>query len=268
MGSTTPYKLFVFDQDGTLYLGENALPGAPEFVQHVRDSSALVRFVSNNPTKNQSQYVEVLRGLGFECQPDEVLTTVQATCLWLVQNRPGARVFPIAEQPLVNALVDYDIDITDDPSDIDIVISSYDRSFDYHKLQIAFDAIWGDSQAELIATNPDRYCPFPDGRGEPDCAAITAAIEACTGKKCSQVIGKPNPAMLLPTLHDLEVSPEETLVIGDRLHTDILLGANLGADTALVLTGDSRREDIFGSGLFPTYVTTSLGQLENLGIPG
>ena len=104
---------------------------------------------------------------------------------------PDAAVFPIGEQPLFDALQVAGVRICDDPARIDLVISSYDRTFDYRKLQIAFDALWFHRRARLVATNPDRFCPFPGGRGEPDAASITAAIQACTGVRCEAVFGKP-----------------------------------------------------------------------------
>jgi len=99
----------------------------------------------------------------YEAYVDDIANTVVTTVRWLMDHRPGAVVFPIAEEPLCRALAAAGIEISEDPSRIDIVISSYDRKFDYRKLQIAFDAIWFHRRAELIETNPDRYCPFPGG---------------------------------------------------------------------------------------------------------
>ncbi len=107
---------------------------------------------------------------------------------WLSQNHPDATVFPISEKPLKRALKEASIRISEREEEIDIVVASYDRTFDYHKLQIAFDAIWYHKRARLVTTNPDRYCPFPGGRGEPDAAAIVAAIEACTGARRSDYV--------------------------------------------------------------------------------
>src|SRR5207249_2403945 len=116
--------------------------------------------------------------------------TVVTTTHWLQQHHPTATVFAIAEEPLQRALRDAGFRLSDDPAQIDLVIASYDRTFDYRKLLIAFDALWpggagrpgeAKARAKLVATNPDRYCPLPGGRGEPDAAAVVAAIEACTG---------------------------------------------------------------------------------------
>ena len=111
----------------------------------------------------------------------EVLNTVVTMTRWLRRRHPDATVFPIAEEPLWRALAQAGIRTSDKPEEIDLVVASYDRGFDYRKLQIAFDAIWYHRRARLVTTNPDRWCPFPGGRGEPDAGAIVAAIEACTG---------------------------------------------------------------------------------------
>jgi ribonucleotide monophosphatase NagD (HAD superfamily) len=155
-------------------------------------------------------------------------------------------VFPISEPPLVRALDKAGIRMSSDPAEIDIVVASYDRTFTYDKLQTAFDAIWFHKRARLVATNPDRFCPFPGGRGEPDCAAIIAAVEACTGARCEANAGKPDPAMLHAALAGLDVVPAECVMVGDRLSTDIRMALDTGLAAALVLTGETRAEDLRG----------------------
>jgi 4-nitrophenyl phosphatase len=236
------YAAYVFDLDGTIYLGDDLLPGAARLVAALRDRGAAVRFVSNNPTRDPRQYAAKLTGLCVPATGEEIVTTTVTTTRWLREHRPGAVVFPIGEAALVDALAAAGIRMSDDPAEIDVVVSSYDRAFDYRKLQIAFDAIWFHRRAELVATNPDRFCPLPGGRGEPDCAAVTAAIEACTGTACVATLGKPDRAILDAALTGLDVSPEECLVVGDRLETDIRMGLSAGMPTALVLTGDTRPE--------------------------
>jgi ribonucleotide monophosphatase NagD (HAD superfamily) len=121
------------------------------------------------------------------------------------------------------------------------VIASYDRTFDYRKLQIAFDAIAVHKRARLITTNPDRYCPFPNGRGEPDAGAIIGAIEGCTGVRCEQNAGKPDPFMLEAALARLDLPATACVMIGDRLQTDIRMAIDAGMASALVLTGETTR---------------------------
>jgi arabinose operon protein AraL len=134
--------------------------------------------------------------------------------------------------------------VSEDPAEIDIVVASYDRSFDYRKLQIAFDAIWFYGRATLVTTNPDRYCPLPGGRGEPDAAAIVGAIEGCTGAKCEVNVGKPDPIMLDTIMDGMGLDREDCVMTGDRLYTDIRMALDAGMPSAVVLTGDTKAEDL------------------------
>ena len=192
------FDVYAFDLDGTIYLGDGLLPGAKELVETLRDRGHTVRFLSNNPTKDPREYAEKLDGLGLPTPVEEIVNTTVTTTHWLLEHTPDAVVYPISEEPLKRAFREAGIAMSEDPAEIDVVVASYDRTFEYRKLQIAFDAIWFHRRARLIATNPDRFCPFPGGRGEPDCAAIVAAIEACTGATCEANLGKPNPAMPTP----------------------------------------------------------------------
>ena len=235
----TLYDAYVFDMDGTIYLGDHLLPGAKRLIEGLRELGKPVRFLSNNPTKDPEQYQAKLEKLGLPTPVDEIANTVVTTTRWLKAHHPDKVVFPISEEPLKRALAAAGIAMSENPEEIDIVIASYDRTFTYEKLQIAFDAIWFHKRAFLITTNPDRYCPFPGGRGEPDAAAIVAAIEACTGTTLVANMGKPEATMLEAALGDLDVDPTNCIMVGDRLHTDIGMAINTSMASALVLTGDS-----------------------------
>ncbi len=237
------YGAYVFDMDGTIYLGDEVLPGVRETLAFLRERGIPLRFLSNNPTKDPQQYAEKLARLGLPTPVEDIANTVVTTVRWLRSHHPDAVVFPIAEEPLVRALRQAGVRLSEDPADIDIVVASYDRTFDYRKLQIAFDALWFHQRAILVQTNPDRYCPFPGGRGEPDCAAITAAIEACTGVRCSVNLGKPGAVMVSEAVAGLGVEPADVLMVGDRLATDVAMGRAAGMASVLVLTGDSTREE-------------------------
>lgn len=241
---TETAQAYVFDLDGTIYLGDQLLPGARRLVAELRRQGVPVRFLSNNPTRDPQQYLDKLRGLGVRVRPEEVCSTVVTTTRWLREHHPGAKVFAIAEEPLKRALAQAGTVLTEDPEEIDIVIASYDRAFDYRKLQIAFDAIWFHQRAFLIQTNPDPYCPFPGGRGEPDCAAVTAAIEACTGHRCRVSLGKPSPLMVAEALRGLDVEVSQCVMVGDRLATDIQMALEAGMGSACVLTGEATASDI------------------------
>ncbi len=233
------YEGYVFDLDGTIYLGDDLLPGARRLIEELRERGKRVAFLSNNPTKDPRMYSEKLTGLGLPTPEEEIVNTVVTMTRWLSQNHPDATVFPISEEPLKNALREAGIKMSEDPRQIDIVIASYDRTFEYRKLQIAFDAIWYHERARLVTTNPDRYCPLPGGRGEPDAASIVAAIEACTGARCEVNTGKPDPIMLETILGMMGMEASECVMTGDRLYTDIRMALEAGMPSAVVLTGET-----------------------------
>ncbi len=266
-GIKTPsefYDAYVFDMDGTIYLGDHLLPGAARMIAELRRRDIPVRFLSNNPTKDPEQYAEKLARLGLPTDVADIANTVVTTTAWLKHHHPEAVVFPIAEEPLKRALADAGIRMSEDPEEIDIVIASYDRQFDYRKLQIAFDAIWFHKRAFLIQTNPDRFCPFPGGRGEPDCAAITAAIEACTGTTCRRSLGKPDPIMLRTVMETLPgATVERSVMVGDRLQTDIKMALDTDMVSAVVLTGEATAADVeaLPPHLAPTLVLDRIDRL-------
>jgi NagD protein len=177
---------------------------------------------------------------------------------FLRRHLPQARLFVIGEEPLQAELWAAGFELTDEVSRIDAVIASFDRTFIYRKLQIAFDAIR--AGARFFATNADRYCPVPGG-GEPDAAAIIAAIEACTNTKIEAVVGKPSIHMAEAILNLLDLPPDRCIMIGDRLETDVQMGLNAGMAAALTLTGATNEVDLAASPIRPTYV---LRRLEDL----
>jgi HAD superfamily hydrolase (TIGR01450 family) len=257
------YEGYVFDLDGTIYLGDELLPGAKRLIIKLRELGKRVIFLSNNPTKDPKMYAEKLGALGLETPASEIVNTVVTMTEWLLREHPEATVFPISEEPLKNSLSGAGIRMSEDPEEIDIVIASYDRTFDYRKLQIAFDAIWCYERAMLVTTNPDRYCPFPGGRGEPDAAAIVAAIEACTGTKCQVNVGKPDPIMLETMIDLIGLDAKECVMSGDRLYTEIQMAKGAGMPSAIVLTGDMTDRDLAGESEenLPDYVLERIDQL-------
>jgi HAD superfamily hydrolase (TIGR01450 family) len=236
------YEGYILDLDGTVYLGDVLLPGAERLIRKLRELDRRVVFLSNNPTRDPQMYADKLTGLGLPTSASEIVNTVVTMVRWLLRNHPGATVFPIGEEPLKRSLREAGIKTSEDPEQIDFVIASYDRTFDYRKLQIAFDAIWYHERARLITTNLDRYCPLPDGRGEPDAAAVVGAIEACTGAKCEANVGKPDPIMLTTALDLLGLRQRDCVMTGDRLYTDIRMALDVGMPCAVVLTGETTAE--------------------------
>jgi len=264
--SKTPERLYegyVFDLDGTIYLGDDLLPGAERLVLKLRELGKRVIFLSNNPTKDPEMYAQKLTDLGLETPPEEIVNTVVTMTQWLLQNHPQATVFPIGEEPLKNSLREAGIRMSEEPEEIDIVIASYDRGFDYRKLQTAFDAIWFHKRARLVTTNPDRYCPFPGGRGEPDAAAIVGAIEGCTGAKCEVNVGKPDPIMLETIMGVVGLDAKDCIMTGDRLYTEIRMALDAGMPSAVVLTGETTSGDLEGESKenLPDYVLDRIDHL-------
>jgi len=257
------YEGYVFDLDGTIYLGDELLPGVKRLIPKLRELGKRVIFLSNNPTKDPKMYAEKLGTLGLKTPASEIVNTVLTMTEWLLREHPEAMVFPISEEPLKNALSKAGIGMSEDPEEIDIVIASYDRTFDYRKLQIAFDAIWFYERAMLVTTNPDRYCPFPGGRGEPDAAAIVAAIEACTGTKCQVNVGKPDPIMLERVMDLIGIDAEECVMCGDRLYTEIQMAKGAGMPSAVVLSGETNESDLAGAPEenLPDYVLQRIDRL-------
>ncbi len=239
---TRMYDGYIFDLDGTIYLGSALLPGAYRLITTLRKLGKRVVFLSNNPTRDVQMYVEKLTKLGLPTPAEEIVTTVFTTTQWLLQNAPDAVVYPISEEPLIRSLKNAGIKISENPEEIDIVIASYDRTVTWKKLQIAFEAIWYYKRARLICTNPDHFCPFPGGRGEVDAGAIIAALEDSTGKKLEVNCGKPSPVMLNTIMNVMGLKVNQCITTGDRLYTEIKMGIDSGMDTAVVFTGETSPE--------------------------
>lgn len=255
------YRGYIFDLDGTVYLGKELLPGALRLIEGLRRRGARIVFLTNNPTRDPQQYLDKLTGLGIETGPEEILNTVMTMTSWLLENAADKKIFVIGEQPLQSALIAAGLHLTDRPQDIDIVVASYDRTFQYRKLQIAFDALAVYRRAILVTTNPDVFCPFPGGHGEPDAGAIVAAIEACTGVTCQVNAGKPGTLMLDTAMRRIGLPPQDCVMIGDRLSTDIAMAVAAGMDSALVLTGETSLPMLAASDIRPTWVLRRIDEL-------
>lgn len=255
---TPLFSGYVFDLDGTVYLGDALLPGAKRTIETLRASGARVIFLSNNPLKTRADYAAKLTGLGIPTSPDQVVNSSWVMARWLERAAPGASVFVIGEQPLMGELREAGFCLTEESDEIDFVVASFDRTFDYHKLQVAFDAIR--AGARFIATNADRYCPVPGG-GLPDAGAIIGAVEGCTGKQVEVVVGKPSSITVGAILDRLQLQASDCIITGDRLETDIRMGRQAGMATAVVLTGVTTPELLAESDIQPDYVLYRLDEL-------
>jgi HAD superfamily hydrolase (TIGR01450 family) len=236
------YDGYIFDLDGTIYLGSALLPGARRLITALRSMGKRVVFLSNNPTHDVQMYVEKLTKLGLATPPEEIVTTVFTTTQWILQNAPDAVVYPISEQPLIRSFRENGIRMSEDPAEIDIVVASYDRTLTWKKLQIGFEAMWFHRRAKLICTNADHFCPFPGGRGEVDAGAVVAALEDATQMKLAVNCGKPSPVMLNTIMNVMGLDTTQCITTGDRLYTEIKMGIDSGMDTALVFTGETSPE--------------------------
>jgi HAD superfamily hydrolase (TIGR01450 family) len=180
---------------------------------------------------------------------------------YLRRNAPGAKIFVVGEPPFVEEVRRAGFIITEEPNEIDYVVVAFDRTFDYRKLNISFQAIR--LGAHFVATNPDRTCPVEGGE-IPDCAGMIAAIEAVTQKKVEVIVGKPSALIIQTALEVMGLRPEECILIGDRLETDIKMGKNSGIATGLVLTGVTDEKTLKESSIQPDFVFQSIADVESL----
>jgi len=258
-----PDRLFAgyaLDLDGTVYLGDHALPGAVDAISRLRDMGCGVVFVTNKPLETAAEYAAKLTRLGVPCSASDVVTATDALLTYLAAKHPDSRVLAVAEPVVQAALREAGHQVTGDPAEAEVVVVSFDRTFDYAKLTAAYRAVRLHGAA-IVATNPDPYCPTPDG-GLPDCAAMLAAIEACTGVRAEAITGKPSEHMTYAVLERLGFPvPAHTAMVGDRLSTDVTMAARAGMASVLVLSGVNRRADLEFSEVMPDYIVDDLTQL-------
>jgi 4-nitrophenyl phosphatase len=237
-------RTFVFDLDGVVYRGNQPIPGAVDTIENLRRLGHQVYFFTNNSSRTRIDYLEKLTGMGITTDVDHIMTSSYATALYLVeQGAKGKSVYMIGREGVREALISVGMRIVADPEKekVDYVVVGIDYDFDFHKLTDAQGAIL--NGAAFIGTNPDLTFPCEDGRITPGNGALLAAIQAATGVN-PIVIGKPETPAMHEILELAHATPEDTIVVGDRLDTDILAGKHIGACTVLVLTGIAREEDL------------------------
>jgi len=252
-----PQRGWLFDLDGTIYLGEALIPGADAVVAALRAAGRRVAFLSNKPLQTRGDYAEKLTRLGIPASADEVINSSLVLARHLATLDPGAPVFVIGEPPLIAELAAHGFEVRRDHR-VRWVVIAFDRTFDYAKLNTALQAVRGG--ARLIATNPDRTCPTEEGE-IPDCAGMTAAVEAVTGQSVEIVVGKPFSIILEVALGSLGVAAADCVIVGDRLETDIVMGKRHGLATALVLSGVTRPDDPRIAEIAPDAVLPSVREL-------
>jgi NagD protein len=258
------FKGFIFDLDGTVYISDQLIPDADRVIRLIRERGRKVVFLSNKPIQTREDYASKLTRLGIPTQPEEVINSTFVMTHYLKKIAPQARLFVVGETPFIEELKRAGFKITDEPKEIEYVVVAFDRTFDYGKLNIAFQAI--KLGAHFVATNPDRTCPVEGGE-IPDCAGMIAAIEAVTEKKVEVIVGKPSSIMIQTVLDALGLRPEDCILIGDRIETDIKMGKEAGIATGIVLTGVTDEEalkKIKHTPNQPDFVFQSIADVENL----
>lgn len=253
-----PYRGFIFDLDGTVYLGERLLPGAKAAIAALREAGRRLCFLSNKPIQSRADYAAKLGRLGIPADVDEVVNSSYVLARWLASEAPGARCFVIGEPPLIGELAEAGLVPVDGPA-VDFVVVAFDRTFDYRKLDVALQAVKRHG-ARLVGTNPDRTCPVEDGE-IPDAAGMIGAVEGVTGRRVDPIVGKPSPIMLAVALERLGLAAPECAIVGDRLETDIAMGKAAGLRTILVLTGITPAGDPAIARCRPDHVLESLEEL-------
>ena len=251
-----PYDAILLDLDGVLYRWPEPIEGAAGSVRALRDAGKRIAFVTNNASRTPAQVAERLASVGVDAKPEEIVTSALATATLLAERGVGSA-FVVGEEGLLEALGDAGIRVVDASADeVDVVVVGFDRGADYTKLKDA--SVLVERGVSLVASNADASFPAPGGESWPGAGALLAAIETTTGAR-GEVVGKPEPPLFERAL--ASAGGGRPLVVGDRLDTDIAGAERLGWDSALVLMGDARREDVEGSKWKPTYILDDLSGL-------
>jgi arabinose operon protein AraL len=262
----------VFDLDGTVYLGDSALPSAVETILELRRRGKRTLFVSNKPLEPGSIYASKLTRIGIPTEPNDIITSAFVLGYHLSHHEPGLQLYVVGEEKLreelrgygliiLNEFVEQDPKEAIDTSGIEGVVIAFDRTLDYRKINTAYQAIM--QGARFFATNGDKVCPMPGG-AIPDAGATIAALEHITGRKVEMIAGKPSRIMMAVAMERMGLPPERCMMIGDRLETDIKMGQEAGMLTAVALTGVSTLEDVVRMPTAPDFVLNQLGQLLDL----
>lgn len=254
-------KGYIFDLDGTVYLGKQLIEGAETVINSLLNEGKKVLFLTNKTIESRKRYVEKLRGFKINASLENILNPTLTLIDYLWEHHPDTALYVIGEQPIKDELALAGFKEALAPAEVDVVVLSWDRNFHYDHLNFAYQAV--KLGAKMIATNPDRTCPMEAGE-VPDCAGMIGAVEAVCGKAIDVQIGKPSILTIEAALKILQLKPEDCIMIGDRLETDIRMGNEAGMKTALVLSGITAAEDLEASPWKPDYVLPSVCGLLSL----
>lgn len=262
----------LFDLDGTVYLGDQPLPGAVSFIRRLRAEGIRTMFISNKPLEPRRVYAEKLSRLGIAAQEDDILTSAYVLGQYLRQHYPDMQYYVVGEEALREELRGYGLKVSGEfedqdsrsviePRGVDAVVIAFDRTLNYRKLNTAYQAL--KRGARFFATNTDKVCPMPNG-ALPDAGGTVAYLEHISGRTVELLAGKPSPLIVQVALGRLDASAQQCLMVGDRLETDIRMGRQAGMKTAVVLSGVTTREMALQAEEKPDWIVQNLAELENL----
>jgi len=259
----------IVDLDGTVWRGDEVIPGAPEGIAAFRDAGLALRFVTNSTNVDREAFRDTIESMGIPGDVGGLSTAASATATYLAEHHPDAEVYVVGSDVLYDEIREAGLTVVSEqdpssrprdvaPADVVAAGKAYDIDFD-----LLTETLWAFDQGTLfVATNADRAFPTEDGL-KPGAGCTIGAIQGMTGRE-PLVVGKPSEHMADAVTEQLGVAPGECLVVGDNLHTDILMGERAGMETVLVLTGATRREEIGGSGVEPDHVVDSLGEVAGI----
>ncbi len=255
MSKLSEKKLFLLDMDGTIYLDNDLFPGTLDFLSEVKKKGGRYLFVTNNSSKSTKAYVEKLKTIGIDACEDDFLTSTDATILYIKENFAGRKFYSFGTKTFTDQLSAAGIDVVTDICDgIDGIVMGNDNELSFKKLEDACKLLLND--IIYIATNPDWVCPTSFGY-VPDCGSVAEMLYRATGKR-PHFIGKPRPEMLILAMKKFGYTNDESVMVGDRVYTDIASGYNAGIDTVFVLSGEGTRRDAEESNTPPTYIFDSI----------
>ncbi|MDE7260651.1 MAG: HAD-IIA family hydrolase [Oscillospiraceae bacterium] len=251
-------RLFLLDMDGTIYLDQTLFPGTIPFLNSLRARGGRYLFLTNNSSRSVDAYIAKLDRMGIHAVREDFLTSVDALTADLARRPPYHKCYAFGTGTFRQQLAEAGLPVTDHlEEDIDCLLIGFDTELAFQKLEDA--CILLNRGVDFIATNPDWVCPTWYG-SVPDCGSVCEMLFRATGRR-PRFIGKPQPAMALLALERTGFAPEEAVMVGDRLYTDIASGVNAGIDTAFVLSGEGTLADLEASGVKPTWVFDDIAAL-------
>ena len=233
-------RLFLFDMDGTLYLGNRLYDFTLELLETIRATGRRYLFMTNNSSKSVEDYIKKLAGLGITATREDFITSSQATAYYLKEHYPSHRLYVCGTKSLKKELEREGFTVTENLEEVDCIVMGFDTELTFRKLEDVSRLLLTRENLPYIATNPDYVCPTEFG-SVPDCGSVCDMIFNATGKR-PVVIGKPSPLMPTLAMDRYGYKKEETAVVGDRIYTDIKSGLNAGITGILVLSGETTPE--------------------------